>query len=74
MGSGMSNFREASRELVAAGGARTVIDGAELESVMEVWLRDGGLRSIAGSTASKWHRINQGALQRTLAALWADLR
>jgi 3-deoxy-D-manno-octulosonic-acid transferase len=44
MGDGMSNFREASRELVAAGAARTVVDRAELERAIESWLRDAGLR------------------------------
>jgi 3-deoxy-D-manno-octulosonic-acid transferase len=73
MGDGMSNFREASRELVAAGAARTVVDRAELERAIESWLRDAGLRSNAGSAASKWHRVNQGALQRTVSALRADL-
>ncbi len=73
MGDGMSNFREASRELVAAGAARTVVDRAELERTIESWLRDAGLRANAGSAASKWHRVNQGALQRTVSALRADL-
>ncbi len=73
MGDGMSNFREASRELVAAGAARTVVDRAELERAIESWLRDPGLRANAGSAASKWHRVNQGALQRTVSALRADL-
>jgi 3-deoxy-D-manno-octulosonic-acid transferase len=73
MGDGMSNFREASRGLVAAGAARTVVDRAELERAIESWLRDAGLRSNAGAAASKWHRINQGALQRTVSVLRADL-
>jgi 3-deoxy-D-manno-octulosonic-acid transferase len=73
MGSGMSNFREASRELVAVGGARIATDASQVEGVIETWLRDPELRSAAGSAASKWHRVNQGVLQRTLAVLRAEL-
>lgn len=73
MGRGMSNFREASRELVASGGARWVDGSAELESVIEAWLRDDTARAAAGLAASQWHRVNRGALQRTLAVLRSEL-
>lgn len=74
MGGGMSNFREASQQLVAAGGAAWVSNVGDLQHIVLRWLRDAAQRSAAGIAASEWHRVNRGALQRTLAELRRELR
>jgi len=73
MGPGMSNFRDASNGLVAAGGAVRVASAAELADVADRWLRDPAARAAAGLAASEWHRVNRGALQRTVEAIRAEL-
>jgi 3-deoxy-D-manno-octulosonic-acid transferase len=73
-GAGMSNFRPISRELVAGGAARTVGDGEELAVVATLLFRDGAIRAAMASAAQTWHRANQGAVARSLAALDEELR
>jgi 3-deoxy-D-manno-octulosonic-acid transferase len=73
-GPGMSNFRPISRELLAAGAARVVNDGEELAVAATLLLRDREARAAMAEAAQGWHRANQGAVARTLAALDEELR
>lgn len=72
MGPGMWNFREVSAGLVAAGGAVWVVSAAEIAAVADRWLREPAARAAAGLAASGWHRVNRGALQRTLEVIRAE--
>jgi 3-deoxy-D-manno-octulosonic-acid transferase len=58
-----SNAREAAG-LIAAGGARSVIDGADLRSVLNVWTTDEGERLAAGSRAQSFVKQHLGAAER----------
>lgn len=73
MGPGMGNFRDASHGLVASGGAVWVQSAADLEGIAGRWLRDPAERAAVGAAASEWHRVNRGALERTLVAIRAEL-
>jgi 3-deoxy-D-manno-octulosonic-acid transferase len=74
MGRGMSNFRESSQQLVAAGAAVWASDAADVQRIILVWLQDSARCEDAGCAASEWHRVNRGALQRTLEELCRELR
>lgn len=69
LGPGMANFRQISRELVACGAARRVADAAALGEALRVLLADPSARARMGAAGVAWHRANQGAVARTLAAL-----
>jgi 3-deoxy-D-manno-octulosonic-acid transferase len=73
-GPGMSNFRPISRELLAAGAARVVHDAEELSARVVALLGDAPAREAMAQAAQQWHRANQGAVMRSLAALDAELR
>jgi 3-deoxy-D-manno-octulosonic-acid transferase len=73
-GPGMSNFRPISQELLATGAARLVSDREELASAATLLMRDQEARAAMATAAQKWHRANQGAVSRTLAALDEELR
>ena len=72
-GSGMSNFRALSRDLLARGAAREVADAAALTMAVEELLRDESRRATLAKAASQWHRDNAGALARTLAVIREEL-
>ena len=73
-GTGMSNFRPIARELVAGGAARTVSDEEELAVVTTLLFREDATRAAMAGAAQAWHRANQGAVGRSLAALDEELR
>ena len=73
-GPGMTNFRAISDELRAAGAARVVNDAEELAVAAMLLLRDDEARAAMADAALAWHRANQGAVQRSLAALDEELR
>jgi 3-deoxy-D-manno-octulosonic-acid transferase len=60
------NFRDASRLLVEAGGARVVHDANELERELAAILGDPELRLKMGAAAKEFVRAQQGATGRTL--------
>ncbi len=72
-GSGMGNFRELSRDLVARGAAREIADAAALGLAVEELLRDPARRTDLAVAAGRWRRENAGAVERTLAVLRAEL-
>jgi 3-deoxy-D-manno-octulosonic-acid transferase len=73
-GPGMSNFRPLARELVMDRAARTVSDAEELAVVTTLLFRDHATRTAMAAAARAWHRANQGAVARSLAALAEELR
>ncbi len=73
-GPGMSNFRPISRELIEGGAARVVHDAEELAVVSTLLFREAGTRAAMAQAAQGWHRANQGAVGRSLAALDEELR
>jgi 3-deoxy-D-manno-octulosonic-acid transferase len=73
-GPGMSNFRPISRELIESGAARVVHDAEELAVVSTLLFRDADARAAMATAAQGWHRANQGAVVRSLAALDEELR
>jgi 3-deoxy-D-manno-octulosonic-acid transferase len=72
-GPGMGNFRELARDLTARGAARRVENAAGLVAVVPALLADAGLREQLAAAARQWHRDNAGAMERTVAALEAEL-
>lgn len=73
-GPGMSNFRPISRELIESGAARVVHDAEELAVSATLLFRDEAVRGAMAAAAQSWHRANQGAVARSLAALDEELR
>lgn len=71
-GPGMTNFREISRYLIGHGGARVVKDQDELAKVILQLMADQAARQKMSAGALEWHRTNQGAVARTLAAIQAE--
>jgi len=67
----VSNFRDAAKRLVAAGGAVQVPGETELEATLAEWLSDDALRSRIGAIAKTLVQQQQGATERTLAILSA---
>jgi len=73
MGAVMSNFRPIATELVRCGAAISVHSADELaQGVLGLW-RDPERRRLMALAATRWHRVNQGALTRTVAALREEL-
>jgi 3-deoxy-D-manno-octulosonic-acid transferase len=72
-GPGMANFSEIAAELEACSGARRVADAGELAGACAELLRDGSRREAMGASALAWHKANQGATERTLAAIREEL-
>ncbi|PTY05473.1 3-deoxy-D-manno-octulosonic acid transferase [Opitutaceae bacterium EW11] len=72
-GPGMSNFRVIARELLGAGAARAVNDPAQLAGVVLELFQEPQKRRDMAEAAQKWHRANQGAMQRTLAVLSEEI-
>jgi len=73
MGAGMSNFRPIAAELVRCGAALSVHSADQLAQVVLSLWRDADRRRSMALAAARWHRVNQGALARTLAALLEEL-
>lgn len=63
------NFREAARQLVAAGGALQLHSAVELEPQLERLLRDPPRRQQMGLAAYRFVLSQQGAVRRTLQVL-----
>jgi 3-deoxy-D-manno-octulosonic-acid transferase len=73
-GPGMSNFRPISRELLAANAALVVGDAGELVAASTKLFQGQSIRIAMAEAAQRWHRANQGAVARSLAALDEELR
>jgi 3-deoxy-D-manno-octulosonic-acid transferase len=74
-GPGMSNFRPIARELAQRGAARIVADETELAVAARELLEENSVeRATMAGAAQAWHRANQGAVGRSLAALDEELR
>jgi 3-deoxy-D-manno-octulosonic-acid transferase len=69
----MTNFREAARLLLEAGGGVQVRDVGELTATVERLLADAAARRAAGQAAWNAVRAHQGACVRTVDALEAVL-
>ncbi len=72
-GTGMGNFRQIARDLVAGGAARTVPDAGELAASAVALLQDESRRTTMAAAAQAWHRANQGAVARTLVVIREEL-
>lgn len=69
----MSNFRPIARGLREAGAARVVRGEDELaKTVLQLWRDEEALGKMA-EAARAWHRLNQGATERTLEAICEEL-
>jgi 3-deoxy-D-manno-octulosonic-acid transferase len=72
-GPALTNFKAIARELVKAGAARSVADASGLTAVVqELWADEVARDRMAGA-AQAWHLANQGAVERTLSVLRAEL-
>lgn len=69
----MENFPDIAPRLVAADAAVQVEDAVELETVIEVLLRDDARRARLGANAQKVIESHRGALDRTVEAILAVL-
>ncbi len=63
------NFKEVYDEMVAAGAARLVSDGAQLSSAISEWLANPDEARTAGSAGRRVVEQNRGATTRTVDAL-----
>jgi len=72
-GPGMSNFRALTRDLLTRGAARQVADADGLVAAIGEVLRDSAQRERLAEGAREWHRLNRGAVDRTLAVVYAGL-
>ncbi|MDR1789798.1 MAG: 3-deoxy-D-manno-octulosonic acid transferase [Opitutaceae bacterium] len=68
-GPGMTNFKAIADGLAGAGAARVVADAGALErAALELWRDNAALERMAAA-ARAWHRVNQGATERTLRVI-----
>jgi 3-deoxy-D-manno-octulosonic-acid transferase len=65
----MSNFKDVCQGLEEAGAARRVEDEAGARAALLELLRDATARARLSAAARAWHAANQGATDRTAAAL-----
>lgn len=74
LGPGMTNFRSIRDGLRAAGAIVEVADASELREAVARLADDPARRAAMGLAGKAWHRLNQGALERTLAGIagWLD--
>ncbi len=72
-GPALTNFKAIARELVKTGAALSVTDAAGLAVTTRQLFSDGASRERMAAAAHAWHRANQGAVERTLAVLRAEL-
>jgi 3-deoxy-D-manno-octulosonic-acid transferase len=70
----MSNFKDVCRSLEDAGAAERVADEASASSALLALLQDPARRAKMGAASRAWHIANQGATERTVAALDALLK
>lgn len=63
------NFNEVSEEMIAAGGAREVVDAHTLATAVQHWLGNDAERRRAGEAGRQLVAANRGALERLLALL-----
>jgi 3-deoxy-D-manno-octulosonic-acid transferase len=63
------NFDEVYDEMIKAGGARLVADGAELRVAMAAWLDEPGFAGAAGKAGREVVEQNRGATARTVSVL-----
>ncbi len=68
-GPGMTNFREMSQSLLAAGAARQAADTQDLKQSLLELLQDAETRKNMAEAARNWHKTNQGAVKKTIAAI-----
>jgi len=73
LGSGTSNFRLITRELIEAGAAVRVDSAEELVTTTLALLSEAGRREQLAQAAAAWHARNAGAVARTLAIVQAEL-
>ena len=69
----MTNFREIIRTLTEAGAVRKVETHSDLIAAAVELLQDPAQRENLAAAARAWHEANQGATERTLAVLRAQL-
>ena len=68
-GPGMSNFKDISRSLLKVGAARQTPDAKSLKENMLELLQDAETRKNMAEASRSWHKSNQGAVTKTLAAI-----
>ena len=68
-GPGMANFRAIAADLLGAEAALQVSDPVELSKVCRELLEVPERRLALGEAAHRWHRANQGAVDRTVRAI-----
>jgi 3-deoxy-D-manno-octulosonic-acid transferase len=73
-GPNMQNFADVTRSFVQQKGALQVINAESLEAAIEKLLQDGTLRAEMGRNAFKVVRENQGAIDRTVEMILAQLK
>jgi 3-deoxy-D-manno-octulosonic-acid transferase len=72
-GPGMTNFFAIANELTRCGAAQIVADEQELAAAAQKILNDASRREAMSAAARAWHRANQGAVERTLEVVRAEL-
>jgi 3-deoxy-D-manno-octulosonic-acid transferase len=72
-GPGMANFRAVEQDLLHSGAARTVKSAADLVAQVAVLLADKPARDAIAAGSAAWRRENGGGVERTLAAIRAEL-
>ena len=68
-GPGMSNFKDISRSLLEAGAARQTPDAESLKENILKLLHDSETRKNMADAAHRWHKSNQGAIDKTLTEI-----
>jgi 3-deoxy-D-manno-octulosonic-acid transferase len=72
-GPGMGNFRVLAADLVARGAAKVVANPAALATEVRTLLGDAAARDRLAQAAGQWHRVNAGAVERTLEIIREEL-
>jgi 3-deoxy-D-manno-octulosonic-acid transferase len=72
-GPGMANFRAIERDLLSRGAALRVASARDLPQAAGSLLVDAGARGRLSEAAAAWRRDNGGGVERTLAAVRAEL-
>ncbi|MEO0509838.1 MAG: glycosyltransferase N-terminal domain-containing protein [Verrucomicrobiota bacterium] len=73
MGPHMSNFKEVSKSLVAAGAALWVKNEQELEEHIRSLIGDKAQRRMMGNAGRDWHQSNRGSSQRIADFILEDI-
>lgn len=69
----LSNFRTISRDMLAAGAARSVPDAAGLRDAIVALWSDATARAGMSAAAQAWREANRGAVARTLGVIREEL-